>query len=188
MAIKAGSIGWYLRRFRAMSLGEVLFRSVEYFMKRRLAGRFSSAGERPVTVFPSGDHPTVDLRPFKQYSFLGQRYPSAGLDWHTDFVSGKSFPMIRSRKIKMRAGGGPDAKIVWELNRLQFLTDYAILFRNLADTRLIESILYFIRSWNDRNPWMTGVNWFSNIEVNLSSNWATGRAACTVSLTSARRV
>jgi hypothetical protein len=93
-------------------------------------------------------------------------------DWHRDIFSGKIFPMSFSKKINIRKDADLSAKCVWEINRLQFLMQIAIRYQQTKNIGELNQFIAIIKSWKDGNPYLTGVNWYSNIEVNLRLiNW-----------------
>jgi hypothetical protein len=93
-------------------------------------------------------------------------------DWHKDIFSGKSFPLSFSKKISIRKDADLSAKCVWEINRLQFLMQIAIKYQQTNDEAELNRFIKIIKSWKQNNPYLSGVNWYSNIEVNLRLiNW-----------------
>jgi Heparinase II/III-like protein/Heparinase II/III N-terminus len=93
-------------------------------------------------------------------------------DWHRDIFSGKSFPLSFAKKINIRKDPELSAKCVWEINRLQFLMQVAIKYRQTKNAAVLNQFITINKSWNEANPYLTGVNWYSNIEVNLRLiNW-----------------
>jgi Heparinase II/III-like protein/Heparinase II/III N-terminus len=93
-------------------------------------------------------------------------------DWHRDIFSGKSFPLSFAKKINIRKDPELSAKCVWEINRLQFLMQVAIKYQQTKDAAVLNRFISINTSWNESNPYLTGVNWYSNIEVNLRLiNW-----------------
>jgi hypothetical protein len=88
-------------------------------------------------------------------------------DWHLDIFSGKAFPMSFSKRMNIRKDPTLSAKCVWEINRLQFLLNIAITYQQTGDWDEIKSFIGIIQSWKKGNPYLTGINWYSNIEVNL---------------------
>ena len=58
-------------------------------------------------------------------------------------------------------------KYVWEINRLQFLSKVAFLYKKQGDEKYLELFVSLITSWIEANPYLIGVNWISNIEINL---------------------
>ncbi|HYM94530.1 MAG TPA: hypothetical protein VET23_10350, partial [Chitinophagaceae bacterium] len=88
-------------------------------------------------------------------------------DWHRDIFSEKSFPISFSKKINIRKDQDLSAKCVWEINRLQFLVEIAIKYQQSGNINELNQFIKIIRSWKESNPYLRGVNWYSNIEVNL---------------------
>ena len=98
---------------------------------------------RQAPALPAAD--TFDLR----VHLLGHDFDLAAPNrWHG------AWPVIYSQAIPLDAGG--DVKLIWELNRHQFL---AGLDRDLA-RRLV-------RDWLVQNPYEFGINWNSAMEVAL---------------------
>jgi len=88
-------------------------------------------------------------------------------DWHRDIFSGKSFPVSFSNWGAIRKDPDLSAKVVWEINRLQFLVPIAIQYQQTGDAKELDKFIQIIQSWKESNPYLKGVNWYSNIEVNL---------------------
>ena len=89
------------------------------------------------------------------------------IDWHLDVSTGQTFPMSFAHKIDIRSDRYGSAKHVWEVNRLQFLLHIALLYKKGRNEKYLELFRYHLTSWKNANPYMVGVNWYSNIEVNL---------------------
>jgi hypothetical protein len=77
--------------------------------------------------------------------------------WHRSPDTGKTWPLLYSHAIPLDAAG--DVKLVWELNRHQFLPTLAE-----KDPDLTRRIL---RDWIAQNPYEFGINWNSALEVGL---------------------
>lgn len=88
-------------------------------------------------------------------------------DWHRDIFSKKEFPKAFAKKINIRNEPNLSAKSVWELNRLQFLMPIVLQYKTTNNTACLNQFIKTIKSWKSSNPYLTGVNWYSNIEVNL---------------------
>ncbi len=95
------------------------------------------------------------------------------IDWHLDLSSRRRFPKSFAHKINIRSDEFGSAKHVWEVNRLLFLTRIAVMYRDSRDRALLDLFIYHVTSWKRENSYMHGVNWYSNIEVNIRLiNWA----------------
>lgn len=93
-------------------------------------------------------------------------------DWHRDIFSGKGFPKSFSKNINIRKDKDISAKVVWEINRLQFLIQIAFKYQNTKDEIHLIQFMKIVTSWKENNPYLVGINWYSNIEVNLRLiNW-----------------
>ena len=68
-----------------------------------------------------------------------------------------------------------DHKVIWELNRLQFLVTLAKAYRVTGDERFAAGLKDLWYDWRRKNPYPMGVNWASTLEVAfraLSLLWA----------------
>ena len=93
-------------------------------------------------------------------------------NWHKDIFSGREFEKKFAKSINIRQFDDLSAKNVWEINRLQFIPQLAIQYNKSGDIALLHKIVDLNISWIDNNPYLIGVNWYSNIEVNLRLiNW-----------------
>lgn len=99
-------------------------------------------------------------------------YSGNKINWHRDIFSGKSFPLIFSKKINIRGDADLSAKNVWEVNRLQFLIHISLNFHQTGNPEYTDRIIQIMTSWIEENPYLTGINWYSNIEINIRLiNW-----------------
>ena len=170
--------GWYLNRLKTMSVAEILYRTRQYCRKQYdfLVARnhppvseLMSVGKnilftelKAETLFD--DHISIFGKDFY--------YTEADIDWHKDIFSSQSFPLAFSKSINIRSNPEASAKNVWEINRLQFLLHLAINFRISGDEIYLNRFTSVLDSWIRLNPYLTGVNWYSNIEVNIRLiNW-----------------
>lgn len=87
-------------------------------------------------------------------------------DWHRDGHSGIVAPRRHWSRIPyLNAAIVGDHKILWEVNRHQYLLGPAVLWnidRRADDFALVQSHL---ASWLDENPSSLGMNWCSSLEV-----------------------
>jgi len=60
-----------------------------------------------------------------------------------------------------------DSKIVWELNRHQWIVELAQAWAMTGDQRYADKCFDSIDAWLDANPPDTGINWTSSLEVAL---------------------
>lgn len=99
-------------------------------------------------------------------------HPADIHDWQFDILTKRSFPKKYAKDIDIRTGGLGSAKHVWELNRMLFLPRLAIQYRNTGDVHYITLIMRLVSDWVEKNPYLVGINWYSNIEINIRLiNW-----------------
>tara|TARA_Y100001970_G_scaffold168897_1_gene206548 strand:+ start:27380 stop:29272 length:1893 start_codon:yes stop_codon:yes gene_type:complete len=89
------------------------------------------------------------------------------INWHEDVINKKVFPKIFCKDINIRTDELGNAKFVWELNRLQFLPSLLFKYLSTRNNKYFEQFMDIIISWKKDNPYLIGVNWHSNIEINL---------------------
>ncbi len=101
-------------------------------------------------------------------------------DWHTDLVSGKTWPMLPGSKIKYASEQEhADIKIPWELSRFHHLLTLtrAMLFykdkkQDSTFTIYYKEITSQLDHWIRSNPYRRGVNWNCAMEVGIRAlNW-----------------
>lgn len=104
------------------------------------------------------------------FDFLGHRRLSFGqpIDWHLDPIAGRRSPLVHwSRLDPLDASVVGDSKIVWELNRHQWLVHLGEAYRLTGDERYAVVCATRLRAWMRANPPGFGINWTSSLEVAL---------------------
>lgn len=166
------SLSWYFHRFRSMSLPEVSFRAQQFVQKqqekRSQAGKSPSysLSHLPAPLLVIGET-SIDLEDTQLPVFGLSLDYSQPVDWHLDIASGRKFPLSFAKDINIRTEEYGSAKHVWEVNRLQFLPLIALRYRQTKDNRFLEQFQELVTQWTEANPYLVGVNWYSNIEVNI---------------------
>ncbi len=160
-----------------MSLAEILFRFQQqirkYYEKLFMTRWFPKSAPDSVSkiIFNSSDIV------FPEYpasiSIFGIPFNYTGnIDWHKDISSGKNFPKTFSKSINIRNCCYGSAKFVWEINRLQFLPWICMNYKKARNEAELQLFMNIVNSWIQQNPYLIGVNWYSNIEVNIRLiNW-----------------
>lgn len=103
-----------------------------------------------------------------EFPILGYGRLSFGtpVNWHLDAVSGTASPVLHWSRIDPldteRVG---DSKVVWELNRHQWLLDLGQAYRYTGESRYAEAFVFYLREWMRANPLGVGINWSSSLEV-----------------------
>src|SRR5690606_2323116 len=169
-----GRLKWYYSRLSTMNIRELFFRAGQ--MQQR-------ALEKLFTQEPSYRHVTVnshgllfnfpDTKFNRQFSIFGTPISiNNSMDFHLDISSGKRFPMSFSKSIDIRTDRYGSAKMVWEVNRLQFLLPLLLNYKRTGNAEDLDLFVSIMTSWQEQNPYLKGINWYSNIEVNLRLiNW-----------------
>jgi hypothetical protein len=169
-----GRLKWYYSRLSTMNVRELLFR----------AGQIQQRSfEKIFSPKPSYDQATInkvnldfsftELMMPGQFTVFGHPVPvDEHMDFHKDIFSGKSFPLSFSKTIDIRTDKFGSAKAVWEINRLQFLIPLLTDYKITKDRKKLDLFVSIMTSWSEQNPYLKGINWYSNIEVNLRLiNW-----------------
>ena len=104
-----------------------------------------------------------------RFPLPGYGSPSLGLrpDWQCDWVSGKSWPLVRSRKLPIVRHDGSDVKAPWELSRLQWSPVVAKAWALTGDLRYRRVLESLLTDWMVNNPPGKGVNWTVAMEASL---------------------
>ena len=186
-------LGWYLRRAARMSPPEVAWRAYDQSLRvswsRRQVGRGQLACVPPMPghrqfdlVIPPG---TADCVPESARAavvaaadrlvggaleVLGVvRTDMAAPDWFADPVTGQRAPAERyafriNHRSEQQTG---NVKQVWEVSRLQHLTLLASAWFLTHEDGYARLVAEQLRSWWQENPFLSGVNWSSGIEVGI---------------------
>ena len=113
-----------------------------------------------------------------EFDILGYGPLSFGqpVNWHLDPVADKESPQVHwSRLDFLEPDLVGDHKVVWELNRHQWLLDLGQAWRLTGDERYASCFVERLTDWVERNPYTRGINWCSALEAamrSLSWLWA----------------
>jgi len=163
-----------------MSFPEIIYRSnqqVQKQLEKKGVLKVNHTKQDYVAVLNGSSAAQIDNIPahlseeFRSYDtldfFTFKLDVTRKIDWHLDISSGKSFPLSFAKDIDIRSGTFGSAKVVWEINRLQFLLPLAIKYTITKDEADLKHWMELVTDWIDANPYMRGINWYSNIEVNI---------------------
>lgn len=166
------SISWYLNRLRSFGFSEVFFRCRQRIRTHAL-DKIAFVQNKKKARFPFPSSHLILSEKHRTYPIFGSSIDIyKPIDWHKDISSGKFFPQRFAHAINIRSDEYGSAKYAWEVNRLLFLTQIAWEYRNSQDKDLLDLFCYQVASWIAGNPYLMGVNWYSNIEVNIRLiNW-----------------
>ena len=160
---------------------------LEHFRTRTAPNFFSGVSDRESTVlnlragWPQAERQIVEKADriiAGKFDLLGLRDLSFSdpIDWQLEPISGKRAPLLHwSRLNYLDAGVIGDKKIVWELNRQQYLATLGQAYWLTGDERYAQTFAAHLTSWMDQNPPKEGINWASSLEVafrSISWLWA----------------
>jgi hypothetical protein len=188
-------LSWYARRLGRMSPAEVAWRIREQAMRQAWTRRqvrpgdvaglppLRPAGERRFTsLLPPGAAERVpaearDAIIAAAGRLMGGEWEMLGVnrtdmldpDWFYDPVTGRrSDPQDYAFRLDQRREEQVgNIKQVWEVNRLQHLTLLAVAWYLTGDDAYAERVDAQLRSWWAANPFLSGVNWTSGIELGV---------------------
>lgn len=190
-------LSWYFHRLSRMSPAEVAWRVREQALRKTWSRRqvrtteLAALGKRRLAVtddrrfcavLPLGaaDLVCADARTTLveaadrlmrgEWEVLGiARTDMAQPDWFHDPVTGRrSDPGRYAFHINQRSEEQVgNIKQIWEVNRLQHLTLLAVAWYLTGEDSYAERVAEQLRSWWRENPFLSGVNWTSGIEVGI---------------------
>jgi hypothetical protein len=146
-------------------------------VEERLPARFFKGASDPRTAttiatrLPAAHQDvleTADTLLHKRFDVLGYRDLCFGdpIDWHFDPVARRQAPRQHwSRLNPLDHSSVGDSKVIWELNRHQWLVRLAQAWHLSGDTTYAAACTEAIDSWLDANPPATGINWSSSLEL-----------------------
>jgi hypothetical protein len=165
---------WYLNRLMTMSAGEIYYRLLQQIRGYVEEKTVQEADFQLEKIESESNILKIALKDYTRIpdslELFGIEFNFSNpgeINWHKDIKSGESFKSLFYRKINIRENAGLSAKSVWEMNRLQFLTGICINYRSSKKPYDLDLFIEINRSWIKQNPFLKGVNWYSNIEVNL---------------------
>lgn len=107
---------------------------------------------------------------------LDKRWPLLGLgemefafrvDWHSDPLSGRRWPLDYHANILLWHNDGSDIRVLWELNRLGHLVTLARAYSLTRDEFFASEFQWEVEHWWGENPVGRGANWSCAMEVAL---------------------
>src|SRR5262249_28910799 len=194
MTMSPSRLLWYGRRAARMSPAEVVWRTRDQAVRAAWARRQGTRGQRiadiPVlssplrfpVVLPPDTGARVPEEAAKallaaadellkgEWEVLGVTRTDMVLpDWFYDPLTGQSAPSDRyAFRINHRSQAQTGTvKQIWEISRLQHLTLLAAAWFISRDDVYASRVAEHLRSWWTENPFLSGVNWTSGIEVGL---------------------
>jgi hypothetical protein len=129
-------------------------------MPARLASRTPDAARAIVDAADSIVAGRFDLLGYRDLGF------GDPIDWHLDPVNGRRAPLVHWSEIDAldRTAVG-DSKVIWELNRHQWLVRLGQAYRVTGDERYADAFASAVTGWMAANPPRVGINWASSLEA-----------------------
>lgn len=166
-------LNWYLNRLRSFNFSEIIFRINQlislliekYFLKNLVPNHETVRTTR--NILQITDIKFTFLKSNFVYFGGSFDYSKKKINWQKDISNHKEFSIKFSKSINIRKDPELSAKNVWEINRLQFLPIIAINYQSTNNQKYLDQFTEIIESWDLNNPYMMGINWYSNIEVNI---------------------
>jgi hypothetical protein len=154
--------GTLLERFREAGRGRFFEGAVSERTPTVLAARMPEEYEQTVSMAEAVCQRRFDLLGYRGLSF------GSPVDWHFDPVSGRRAPRVHwSRLNPLDPVVVGDSKVVWELNRHQWLVHLGRAYRLTKDERYAAMFATCVQEWMRANPPGLGINWASSLEVSL---------------------
>ena len=116
-----------------------------------------------------------------RFDLLGSGPTDLGpeIDWHTDFKTGRRWPLRHASLLPVAYGDRSDIKVPWELSRCQHLPLLAAAWRQTGERRYLDELGAQLTSWIRANPVELGPNWASTMDVAIrAANWVAALALC----------
>ena len=171
-------INWYINRLKTMSISEIPYRISQLVSKKieKCFLKYILPRQRPQSIRASILPAFESKLPIFESNFgvfgLNFDYSQVPINWHRDIFSGREFPIAFAKSMSIRKDAELSAKNVWEINRLEFLPHIALNYRSTGEEKYLNQFVSIVESWTKENPYMLGINWYSNIEVNIRIlNW-----------------
>ncbi|HMI94082.1 MAG TPA: alginate lyase family protein, partial [Polyangiales bacterium] len=149
-----------LDRFRALVRDRFFAGAVHDGIADLIAARMPDARERVLAAAEQSLAGRFDLLGYRGLDF------GEPINWQLDPLAGTTAPLEHWTRIDPldRAAVG-DHKVVWELNRQQWLLHWAQAYAFTHDERYAERSIELLERWLRANPVGIGINWVSSLEL-----------------------
>jgi len=193
-ATRQSRLAWYARRLARMSAAELAWRARDVIVQtawstRQAQAELPAADEsasraqrqfatripaRVASLVPPAARAAVLAAARRllagEWEVLGvTRTDMIAPDWFLDPVTGRRAPAERyAFRINHRSEElTGNVKQIWEIARLQHLTLLATAWFLSHDEAFAKRVSEHLRSWWAENPFLSGVNWTSGIEIGI---------------------
>jgi len=154
--------GVTLERFRAVTPRHFFAGAVSDRTPSLVIDRMPEALDEIVKVAEAACRGRFDLLGYEGLSF------GDPVDWSLDPVSGCRAPREHWSLLNPLDGNTVgDSKVVWELNRHQWMVQLGQAYGLTGELRYARAFTEYIERWIDANPPGIGINWASSLEVSF---------------------
>jgi Heparinase II/III-like protein/Heparinase II/III N-terminus len=158
----AGARSMQLDRFRRAAAARFFAGTADAEVSALLAERLPGAREQIIESAQSILQGRFDVLGYRGLSF------GDPVDWHLDPISGRRAPLLHwSRIDPLDSSSVGDSKVIWELNRHQWLVRLGQAYQLTGDERYAACFATSVDGWLRANPSGCGINWASSLELSL---------------------
>src|SRR5207245_1993123 len=144
-------------RFRALTPRHFFEGAVSDRTPRLAIDRMPDARDEAVAIAEAACRGRFDLLGYEALSF------GDPIDWSLDPVAGRRAPVEHwSRLNPLDPSTIGDSKVVWELNRHQWMVQLGQAYRLTGDLCYARAFTDYLEQWIDANPPGVGINWASS--------------------------
>ena len=175
-------INWYLNRLKKMSIKEVVHRSKCKVYDNKIKNGYRLLEEKYEARFIKLPR-NYNLESEKKEEFLNQCDLILNdkiiifdniitMDYDNKFLvdpftrdawSKSIYSKVSFRKSNLKN----DPKVIWEINKQQYLFDLGFAYQLTRDDKYAKKVLIEIEEWINQNPLYMGINWTSGLEISL---------------------
>lgn len=150
------------QRFEQIAPSRFFVGASEHGLAARIASQCAEARQRTIESANAVCRDEFDILGYGMLSF------GSPVHWQFDAVSGRRIAPAHGSRIQYLANDQVgDSKVVWELNRHQWLLDLGQAYRYTRDASYAETFAWLLRHWMKLNPPGFGMNWSSSLEAAL---------------------
>jgi hypothetical protein len=143
---------------------------VRHFREREVS-LFESAGERQQELFPDETRSVIaaadEIVNAKSWELAG--FGALTFDaenrWRCDPLTGTDWGLDYHADVVTYQSGGPDIRVLWELNRFGHALTLAGAFSVTGEAKYAETFYAQAGEWMEQNPYGRGANWNCAMEV-----------------------
>jgi hypothetical protein len=97
---------------------------------------------------------------FSDFSAAYLHDDSPGINWHTDYLTGRIWPLVSGHRLDYSSDDRPgDIRVMWEMHRHLFFMFLGVGYLLSGDERYAEFFKLHFFDWVERNPIGRGLAW-----------------------------